>query len=712
MTSSALLALVNALPTPGAATAPSAGVTHGESHAFRSAFDASTVRATASAAPAPVVTPASDPVADAVTQAVAKGVPLPVIVAAAATALGTQAQAVVDPHGDPTAIIAAIKAALEPPDGSSPPGTLAERVKALVAKLRTIADAAARASETITTGQQNVLPGNDLDAANAAKANPAPTADTLLAGLTAAIAALTPQSTVPTQTTPAASADFLNVTAATSQATVATALVDAFTRLTPAQTSVSLAAPVVVALSLGGATVNASVTATGDDDGTHVTVTVPTTAARDAVEARSATIVGDLERSGVTPADLTVVVDPASATNPSASAIAPVPAALLFAAKSAAANAAAATSSTVLTAAASRANATAASTSVQRGSLGAARALPVVESVSIASTAAPAARIVPINASVAQLVANLASSATTVTSSDAVAAGATAAAGTSLLDLAAQDLADTSSGVTTTTGASASTFVRAAQTAQAATLLDVATLAATSAPTLFGVPRDQATTTLSQAAAQAVARLTAATALGGAAGGGATTNDREPDTQGDADAALASQAAPQQPLSATSVATMTPTTAAAADPYGIADQLANALVRGAAAGSQPTASELRVRLSPENLGELSVSVRVDGSSVSAQVTAHDAATHAVLAASGDGLARTLAAVGLQLDGYSVALAGGAAHDFGRGSTQPQQGGQRGRKASFGTEADDADPITTVDPSVPIVQRPGTLDELV
>jgi flagellar hook-length control protein FliK len=703
MNTVALLALLDALPAASGKVGVHAASTSSASE-WRAALGG---RGTASTK-AVSTTVAVDPLTEAVTRAVASGTSLTSIAETAAAALGTAIAASADQSADPEPVIAAVKAALDPPDpGGTGSETLDQRVRALVARLRKVADAAARVSET-TTGQQNRFPGNDLDAATAAKANPAPTttgtsdaaasetlADRLLTVVRTAISGGTKHAA---GAAPAYLAVHPHMAAVSASAALLGTYVDAVARAAPNAASAA-GANVVVSLPLptGNVAVRASVTV--DETGAHAVLTVADTATRDAVAARRTAVVAELRRSGIAVADVAITVDPALAAPTSApAAIAPAPAALRLAVANAAAAHADPSAATpqVLTAVAYRAPAVAAP--APPVSLAGARALPVVVSVAVPAAAASGEGAVPV------------APAPAVSASPVGAAPTPAEALAAATAAAADAPASSDSGFVPAALLSTAPAPAPIATALAPTVLDVATLAATSAPAAIAPPRDAATLVLTQAIAQAAARLDAGMPLAQPATTGDQAAERDAREQSDAGTAQGLPQAPTTPLAA-APASASPAPAAPADPYAIMEQLASAVVR-TASGHAQTATELRVRLSPENLGELSVAVRVDGASVTAQVTTHDAATHAVLASSGDGLAKTLAAAGLRLDGFTVSLAGGAPQDFGRGSAQPQGERGRGRRASFGTEADDVDPTAVVEPGVPIVQRPGTLDELV
>jgi flagellar hook-length control protein FliK len=86
-------------------------------------------------------------------------------------------------------------------------------------------------------------------------------------------------------------------------------------------------------------------------------------------------------------------------------------------------------------------------------------------------------------------------------------------------------------------------------------------------------------------------------------------------------------------------------------------------------------SEVRLRLVPEHLGAVTLSLKVDGSNVSATALAQNADVRNALVAHQQQLARSLADSGLKLTSFSVNLSGGnAGHDQ-----------QRDRTSGFGRQ---------------------------
>jgi flagellar hook-length control protein FliK len=108
------------------------------------------------------------------------------------------------------------------------------------------------------------------------------------------------------------------------------------------------------------------------------------------------------------------------------------------------------------------------------------------------------------------------------------------------------------------------------------------------------------------------------------------------------------------------------------DPNSVVEQL----VRGLSLNTVDSTSTVRMRLVPESLGDISVRLTINGSSVDAQVTAQNPAAHDALVAGGGQLARAFADAGLKLTSFNVDLAGGFA-SF-QQQQQQQQSAQQGQ----------------------------------
>jgi flagellar hook-length control protein FliK len=127
----------------------------------------------------------------------------------------------------------------------------------------------------------------------------------------------------------------------------------------------------------------------------------------------------------------------------------------------------------------------------------------------------------------------------------------------------------------------------------------------------------------------------------------------------------------------------------AVDANSVVDQI----LRGAFLNTAGSVSTVRLRLVPEELGDISVKLTIEGSSVSASVMAQTAAAHDALVAGQAQLNRALADAGLKLTSFNVDLAGGFA-SFQQQQQQDTsgQGSSHGRNLLLGgvdtTETDD------------------------
>jgi flagellar hook-length control protein FliK len=127
----------------------------------------------------------------------------------------------------------------------------------------------------------------------------------------------------------------------------------------------------------------------------------------------------------------------------------------------------------------------------------------------------------------------------------------------------------------------------------------------------------------------------------------------------------------------------------AVDPNQVVDQI----LRGISLNTIDTTSTVRMRLVPEELGDVSVKLTIEGSSVSAQVMAQTPAAHDALVAGQGQLERALADNGLKLTSFNVDLAGGFASFQQQQQQQSSQQGQANGRALLGgvdtTETDDS-----------------------
>jgi hypothetical protein len=115
----------------------------------------------------------------------------------------------------------------------------------------------------------------------------------------------------------------------------------------------------------------------------------------------------------------------------------------------------------------------------------------------------------------------------------------------------------------------------------------------------------------------------------------------------------------------------------AADPNAVVDQL----LHGVFMNTTGDVSTVRLKLVPETLGDISVKLTIQGTTVNAQIMAQTPQAHDALIAGQQQLTKVLADAGLKLDSFSVDLAGGFASFQ---QQQQQQSSQNG--TSFGRAA--------------------------
>jgi flagellar hook-length control protein FliK len=108
------------------------------------------------------------------------------------------------------------------------------------------------------------------------------------------------------------------------------------------------------------------------------------------------------------------------------------------------------------------------------------------------------------------------------------------------------------------------------------------------------------------------------------------------------------------PASATHSLAATPYTAV--DPQAVIEQL----VKGITLRNSGTTSEVRMRLQPENLGDVSLKLTVNGNTISANIVAQNAHVRDMLLSNQQQLARSLSEAGLSLGNFSVDVSGGNA----------------------------------------------------
>jgi flagellar hook-length control protein FliK len=128
------------------------------------------------------------------------------------------------------------------------------------------------------------------------------------------------------------------------------------------------------------------------------------------------------------------------------------------------------------------------------------------------------------------------------------------------------------------------------------------------------------------------------------------------------------------------------------DPNLVVDQI----LRGAFLNTVGSVSTVRMRLVPEELGDISVKLTIEGSSVSAQVMAQTSAAHDALVAGQGQLTRALADAGLKLTSFNVDVAGGfASFQQQQQQDSSQQGTSNGRAFLGGVDTPESDDATLV-----------------
>jgi flagellar hook-length control protein FliK len=121
--------------------------------------------------------------------------------------------------------------------------------------------------------------------------------------------------------------------------------------------------------------------------------------------------------------------------------------------------------------------------------------------------------------------------------------------------------------------------------------------------------------------------------------------------------------APFAITSATDAGSIAPPTPASTLPqpqHVDANAVVDQVLRGVNIRTTDGSSEVRLRLVPESLGDVSVKLVVNGGSVDASITTHNADAQSVLAGAQNQLAKSLADAGLKLQSFTVSLAGGFA----------------------------------------------------
>lgn len=125
----------------------------------------------------------------------------------------------------------------------------------------------------------------------------------------------------------------------------------------------------------------------------------------------------------------------------------------------------------------------------------------------------------------------------------------------------------------------------------------------------------------------------------------------------------------------------------AVDPNLVVGQI----LHGLSLSTIDTSSIVRMRLVPEELGDVSVKLTVEGSSVSAQIMAQTPAAHDALVAGQGQLTRALADAGLKLTSFNVDLAGGfASFQQQQQQQSANQGSSNGRTLLGGVDTPETD----------------------
>jgi flagellar hook-length control protein FliK len=128
---------------------------------------------------------------------------------------------------------------------------------------------------------------------------------------------------------------------------------------------------------------------------------------------------------------------------------------------------------------------------------------------------------------------------------------------------------------------------------------------------------------------------------------------------------LQAPGAASQPQSATALY-------ASVDPNSVVEQI----LKGIAVRTAGANSEVRLRLHPEQLGDVTLKLTISGNTIAANVVAQNAHVRDMLIANQHQLARSLAESGLSLGNFSVDVSGGNAGFTGQGSQQQRSFGSK------------------------------------
>ncbi len=145
-------------------------------------------------------------------------------------------------------------------------------------------------------------------------------------------------------------------------------------------------------------------------------------------------------------------------------------------------------------------------------------------------------------------------------------------------------------------------------------------------------------------------------------------SDSKAPASGDA-TQLGLSVAANTPVSNASFATQTHAlTHSAVDANAVVEQVMKSMVMRT---NQSGSSEIRLRLNPDNLGEVTMKLTVSGSSISANLVAQNGDVRNALMSNHQQLAQSLSEAGLTLTGFSVDVSGG---DAGRDQNRDRTGG--------------------------------------
>ena len=157
--------------------------------------------------------------------------------------------------------------------------------------------------------------------------------------------------------------------------------------------------------------------------------------------------------------------------------------------------------------------------------------------------------------------------------------------------------------------------------------------------------------------------------------------------------ALAAVASPVSgPAAVTAPHTAAPVSAPVMDPFHVIDQV----VRGVTMRTLGSSSEIRLRLNPEHLGDVTVKLVVNGDAVNASILTQSAEARDALAGGATQLNRSFAEAGLKLQNLSVDLSGGGFAGFPQHHTGSHEQPSAVQRFSFGRDdGDESDALAAV-----------------